>query len=103
VKLDKASLFLTDSSGNTFTSASAAYGWSVPPEQEELEYENTHRHKEVGEPKTVELVPGKTVASLMTAAGKALGGHYDRQHNKGAYLKEQQNRSRGAEHDKCRT
>jgi hypothetical protein len=74
VKSDKPPLFLTDSLGNTFTCASTAHGWSPPPEEEELDYENAHRDKQIGEPKTVELVSGKTVASIMTAGGTALGG-----------------------------
>jgi hypothetical protein len=73
LKSDKPLLFLTDSLGNTFTSASAAYGWSLTPEEEELDYENTHKDEQIGEPKTVELVSGKTAASIMTAAGTALG------------------------------
>jgi len=73
LKSDKAVLFLTDSLGNTFTSGSAAYGWNIAPEEEELDYQNTHRDKQIGEPKTAQLVPGKTVASIMTAAGKTLG------------------------------
>ena len=73
VKSDKPPLFLTGSGGNTFISASAAYGWSFTPEEEELDYENTHKDKQIGEPQIVELVPGKTVASIMTATGITLG------------------------------
>jgi len=73
LKSDKPPLFLTDSLGNTFTSGSATYGWSLTPEEEEVEYENTNKDKLIGEPKTVELVPGRSFASIMTAAGTALG------------------------------
>lgn len=70
---DKPPLFITDSGGNTFIDASAERGWGVTPEEEELEYESSRSDKQIGEPKTIELVPGKTTASIVTAAGAALG------------------------------
>jgi hypothetical protein len=73
LRSEKPPLFLTDSAGNTFTNASAMNGWNISPEEEELEYENKVSQETIGDPKTVQLVPGKAAGSIMTARGTALG------------------------------
>ena len=73
VKADKPTLFLTDASGNTFTHASASRGWNISPEEEESEYESTHRDKPIGPLNSIELIPGTALGSIMTATGMALG------------------------------
>jgi hypothetical protein len=73
VNSDKTALFVTDSSGNTYTRRSVSEGWIVPCDQEELEYEDTHKNNEAGDPRTVELEPGTAAASIVTPQGGILG------------------------------